>query len=144
VLGSKEYEMKDHLGNVRLVFSDRKTPADLTSYAPYTLEVRSLNNYYSFGSLQAGQSWESGSIIITKYNFRLLLIKQFGHKMNTITEQYIVDKKGKKTSVLIPFKEYQKILSDLEELEEIRAYDKAKAKNEELISFDDAIKMLNL
>ncbi|OGU60669.1 MAG: hypothetical protein A2X64_08065 [Ignavibacteria bacterium GWF2_33_9] len=66
VLGSKEYEMKDHLGNVRLVFSDRKTPADLTSYAPYSLELRSLNNYYSFGSLQSGQSYQSGK---SRYGF---------------------------------------------------------------------------
>jgi PHD/YefM family antitoxin component YafN of YafNO toxin-antitoxin module len=64
--------------------------------------------------------------------------------MYAIKEQYIIDKQGHKTSVLISIKDYQKILSDLEELEEIKAYDKAKERNEELVSFDEAMKILNL
>jgi hypothetical protein len=65
-------------------------------------------------------------------------------KMDSISEQFIVNRQGKKISVLIPFKEYQKILSDLEELEEIRAFDFAKNKNEKLIPFNEAMQMLNL
>ncbi len=64
--------------------------------------------------------------------------------MDSISEQFVVNRQGKKTSVLIPFKEYQKILSDLEELEEIRAFDFAKNKDEELIPFNEAMQMLNL
>jgi hypothetical protein len=64
--------------------------------------------------------------------------------MDSISEQFIVNRQGKKISVLIPFKEYQKILSDLEELEEIRAFDFAKNKNEKLIPFNEAMQMLNL
>ncbi len=64
--------------------------------------------------------------------------------MDSISEQFIVNRQGKKISVLIPFKEDQKILSDLEELEEIRAFDFAKNKSEKLIPFNEAMQMLNL
>ena len=40
--------------------------------------------------------------------------------------QFVTDNNGKKTAVLLPIKDYQKILEDLEELEDIRLYDKAK------------------
>ena len=40
--------------------------------------------------------------------------------------QFVTDNNGKKTAVLLPIKDYQKILEDLEEVEDIRLYDKAK------------------
>jgi len=54
------------------------------------------------------------------------------------TPQYITDDKGKKLSVVLPIKEYQKIL---EELDDIRLYDEAK-KNDggKRILFDDYLK----
>ncbi|WP_291097203.1 MULTISPECIES: hypothetical protein [unclassified Flavobacterium] len=55
--------------------------------------------------------------------------------------QFLTDKKGKKTAVLISIKEYEKLMRDLEELEDIRLYDEAK-KNDDgtRISFDDYVK----
>ena len=41
--------------------------------------------------------------------------------------QYITNKKGKKISVVLPIREYEKILSELDELSDIKAYDKAKS-----------------
>lgn len=55
-------------------------------------------------------------------------------------EKYIIDSAGNKTAVLIDIAEYKKILEELEELESIRAYDDAKASNDESIPLDQALK----
>ncbi len=49
--------------------------------------------------------------------------------------QYIIDKKGKKLSVVISINEYKKMLEELEELEDIRLYDAVKARKEKSIPF---------
>ena len=53
-------------------------------------------------------------------------------------EQYVVSGKGKKIGVLLPVAEYRKLLSDVEELEAIRAYDAAKASRSKAIPFKQA------
>ncbi|MBS1773965.1 MAG: hypothetical protein JST82_13995 [Bacteroidetes bacterium] len=53
------YEIKDHLGNVRVVFSDTGTKG--THNAP---PIQAYNNYYAYGSLQPGRSYQN-----TKYNY---------------------------------------------------------------------------
>lgn len=50
--------------------------------------------------------------------------------------KYVVDHKGKAVSVLLDIKTYRKLLAKIEELESIRAYDKAKASCDEAISFE--------
>ena len=50
--------------------------------------------------------------------------------MGAIKEQFIEDDKGKKVAVILPISEYNEILEKLDELEDIRLYDKVKAKNE--------------
>ena len=52
---------------------------------------------------------------------------------------YITDDKGKKISAVLPIKQYQQLLEELEELEDIRAYDKVKDKKEKPILLRDAI-----
>jgi len=54
-------------------------------------------------------------------------------------EQYIVDEVGNKTGVILNIEDYKRLLEELEELEAIRAYDKAKVSNDEVISFEQAI-----
>jgi len=44
--------------------------------------------------------------------------------------QYITNNKGKKLSVVLPLKDYKRMMEDLEELEDIRLYDAAKASKE--------------
>ena len=44
--------------------------------------------------------------------------------------QYIIDKKGKKLSVVISIEQYKKMLEDLEELEDVQLYDAVKARKE--------------
>ena len=57
--------------------------------------------------------------------------------MNSTT--FITDEKGKKISAVLPIKHYQQLLEELEEIDDIRAYDKAKARNEKPIPLRDAI-----
>jgi hypothetical protein len=59
--------------------------------------------------------------------------------MNLFKEQYVVDENGQRIGVLLDIAEYQKILEELEELEAIRAYDLAKANEDEVIPFEQAI-----
>ena len=51
----------------------------------------------------------------------------------SINEQLVVDNKGKTLAVQIPFRQYKKILAMLEELEDIRAYKKAKRRKSKWI-----------
>ena len=56
--------------------------------------------------------------------------------------RFLVNDKGGKEGVLIDIKLYEKILDELEELESIRAYDKAKASGDEILPFEKAVKEL--
>ena len=47
--------------------------------------------------------------------------------------QYLTDKSGKKVSVLISLKEYERMLDELDELNSIKAYDKAKASRQRFV-----------
>ncbi len=58
----------------------------------------------------------------------------------TLNESFVVDAKGKKVSVLLPIKDYQKLLEELEELEDIKAYDNATNRKQEFIPLDKALK----
>jgi hypothetical protein len=53
-------------------------------------------------------------------------------------EQYITDTRGRKVSVILPIRDYRKMLEKLEELEDIRAYDEAVSGNEESIPAEQA------
>jgi PHD/YefM family antitoxin component YafN of YafNO toxin-antitoxin module len=54
--------------------------------------------------------------------------------------RFLVNDQGRKEGVLIDIKLYEKILDELEELESIRAYDKAKASRDEMLPFETAAK----
>lgn len=59
--------------------------------------------------------------------------------MAKVRERYVIDAKGNKTGVLLEFKDYKKILRDLEDLESIRSYDRAKTSGDEAIPFEEAV-----
>ncbi len=40
--------------------------------------------------------------------------------------QYIIDSKGKKVSVILPIKQYEKLLKKLDDMEDLRLYDDSK------------------
>ena len=59
--------------------------------------------------------------------------------MNAIHPQYITDKDGKKVSVVIPLAEYEQILEELDELDDIKLFDEAKTDKSAAISFDNYV-----
>lgn len=67
-LGDKVYELKDHLGNVRVTVSDVRlstiTSGGLSEFHP---EVMSMSDYYAFGMLMVGRNWSAESY---RYGFQ--------------------------------------------------------------------------
>jgi len=60
--------------------------------------------------------------------------------MSKRKNKYIVDSRGKAVSVVMDINEYRALLSEMEELESIKAYDKAKSIKSEIISFEQAVR----
>lgn len=60
--------------------------------------------------------------------------------MSTNRDQFVVDESGNKTGVLLNIERYSELLEAQEELDAIRAYDEAKASNDEAIPFAQATK----
>ena len=60
-----------------------------------------------------------------------------------ITTQFIKDETGRKLAVILPMVEYEKMLEDIEELEDIRLYDEVKARNESSITLEEYTKKKN-
>jgi hypothetical protein len=60
--------------------------------------------------------------------------------MSTNRDQFVIDESGNKTAVLVRIDRYSELLEAQEELEAIRAYDEAKASNDEAIPFAQTIK----
>ena len=59
--------------------------------------------------------------------------------MITFHEEYIVDERGQKKSVVIPMTEWEQVLEALEELDDIRAYDEAKRHSSDPMPFEQAV-----
>jgi hypothetical protein len=62
-------------------------------------------------------------------------------KMVTVHPQYITDSAGKKL-VVLPIKEFNILMEELEDLDDIRLYDQAKASKEPSIPIDEAFKTI--
>jgi PHD/YefM family antitoxin component YafN of YafNO toxin-antitoxin module len=54
--------------------------------------------------------------------------------------QYVVDEKQQRQAVLLPAAEWEQIVEELEELDDIRAFDEAKAAPQQSIPFDQAVR----
>ncbi|MBK9249763.1 MAG: hypothetical protein IPM69_17065 [Ignavibacteria bacterium] len=73
-LGLKQYELKDHLGNVRVVLGDKKIRTGTGLTYPFKPEVVSYSNYYPFGMQMqennqmapGGDTWQNA---ITGYRY---------------------------------------------------------------------------
>ena len=61
----------------------------------------------------------------------------------TVHPQFLTDASGKRTSVMLSFKEYEKIIEELEIAEDLRIYNEVKARNEKAIPIEEAFKKLD-
>jgi len=59
--------------------------------------------------------------------------------MIKLRERYMIDRKGDRLGVYLDMADYKRLLRELEELDEIRAYDEAKASGEKPVLFSKAI-----
>jgi len=60
--------------------------------------------------------------------------------MGAVRQQFIEDSQGKRIAVLMPIDQYDKMMKQLEEIDDIRAYDAAKGEEDEVIPFDQAVR----
>ena len=61
--------------------------------------------------------------------------------MINVHPEYIVDENLNRKSVVLPYSEWENIVEEMEELDDIRAYDKAKNETEyEDVPFEQAVK----
>jgi hypothetical protein len=62
--------------------------------------------------------------------------------MGVLQKQYIKDNNGTQVGVILAIAEYEALIERLEELEDIIAYDKAKAQPSDQMPFNDFLKQL--
>lgn len=62
--------------------------------------------------------------------------------MLTVHPEIVVDRKRRPRAVMVPYREWNALMRDLEELEDIRAYDRAKARRDEAVPFEQAVREL--
>ena len=60
--------------------------------------------------------------------------------MLALHPEYVIDEKAKKKAVLVSLAEWQRLMEALEELEDIRAYDKAKARRESSVPLEAVVR----
>ena len=62
--------------------------------------------------------------------------------MTHLRENFVVDAKGNRVGVFLPIKDYNKLIEELEERSDIKAYDKAVSRKQEFIPLDQALKQI--
>ena len=60
--------------------------------------------------------------------------------MTTTDTQFVTDAAGERIAVLVGLDRYRQLLDAIDELDAIRAYDRAKASGDERIGFEDAVR----
>lgn len=66
-------------------------------------------------------------------------------EIQNLNPQFVIHPKGEKVAVILTMKENEKILTELEELEDIRLYDEAKVEDSDTkISISDYRKKRNI
>ena len=62
--------------------------------------------------------------------------------MTHLRENFVVDAAGKRIGVFLPIKDYNKLLEELEDLDDIKTYDKAVSRKQTFIPLDQALKQI--
>jgi len=60
----------------------------------------------------------------------------------TLNPQYVVDTEHSTKAVMLSIEEWNQVLEELEELEDIRSYDEAKAGPQETVLFEEAVRQI--
>jgi PHD/YefM family antitoxin component YafN of YafNO toxin-antitoxin module len=60
--------------------------------------------------------------------------------MLPIHPQYVVDENQRPQAVLLPLSEWEQILEELDDLDDIRAYDEAMVGPQEVVAFEQAVR----
>jgi hypothetical protein len=61
ILDKKQYELKDHLGNVRVAIGDMKIPTAIRGEAPFVVDEKSVSDFYPGGMSISDRSWQGTS-----------------------------------------------------------------------------------
>lgn len=62
--------------------------------------------------------------------------------MLTIDPKFITDRAGKKISVVLPIKDFEAMMEQLDNLEDVRLYDEAKKHDEPSLPIDEAFEII--
>jgi hypothetical protein len=78
-------------------------------------------------------------------NFLIISMKDFNGEdvMDKLNHEFLVDTDGKRKAVIIPINEWKRLMEELEELDDIKAYDKAKASPSSPVPFEDAVRQIS-
>lgn len=57
--------------------------------------------------------------------------------------QFVTDGNGKKTAVLLPIKDYEKMLEELDDIEDMKLYEEAKKYESKPMAAEDAFRLLD-
>jgi PHD/YefM family antitoxin component YafN of YafNO toxin-antitoxin module len=60
--------------------------------------------------------------------------------MITIHPKYVIDENDQKSAVLLPVAEWERVVEDLEELDDIRTYDAVKSMPHDSVPFEQAVR----
>lgn len=60
--------------------------------------------------------------------------------MISIHPKYVIDENENKSAIILSVDEWSKIMDEIEELEDIRAYDAAKSTPQESLPFEQAVR----
>jgi hypothetical protein len=61
-------------------------------------------------------------------------------RMLPLHPQYVIDKDQRPQAVLLPVSEWEQIVEELDELDDLRAYDEAKGGPQETVDFKQAVR----
>ena len=62
--------------------------------------------------------------------------------MSTFHPEYVVDAENRKKAVVIPISEWRQLMEEINELDDIRAYDKAKSGASDPVDFEEAVRRI--
>lgn len=63
--------------------------------------------------------------------------------MVALHPQFVQDASHATTAVLVSWEEWKAVVEELEELDDLRAWDAAKTESQEAVAFEDAVKELD-